>query len=314
MRRGTPEPGEDLTGNVTSLLEAGIITLAEARRLLGLPEPPRRSRVLAAATRTVGILVPVLLLTYVGAIGAGTASRGDPAAFLPSWLPGSPILQQIYRGLVPHRTALAPAPRQSPPTIVDPNPLPDPSPSTLRTWLGRVRQLERGFFTQHHATAFFVGPDSIITALHVISAAPDQGWSVVDHGYNVTAVNSDSGLDVVLMRPDQRLTMSPDIVFRLGSAPTARGQRVWALCTAGQARIVPLVVTSPSLPATARNLDESNGTYSREDALVLSGAAPGGCGGAPLVDASGTVVGMIEATGPDTTVALSSVDIRRWLT
>ena len=252
---------------------------------------------------------------------APTRSRAGPAAAL-----GLIVGFAVAGGLL--WMYLNPSPLNPPTTWAV------PSSAEVNGWVSDVRLLQAQkqtphailFFLPPSVTAlgggggFFIDSQHLVTADHV-AQYPGSNVVVVqtkDGGtHPATILRVDASEDVAVLQVD-RVIASSD-VLPIGNARPARGQDLWAICSAaangGTAPFAEeMSVTSPSESVTLLD-PATKATQTIPDALVLApvavdaSAIAEGCSGGPVLDGAGDVVGLIDGGVPGgaTAVAISSI-------
>ncbi len=185
-----------------------------------------------------------------------------------------------------------------------------PTEAQLQGWQQRLSEVTYGLFTVHQGTAFWTDASHLVTASHVVTL---DRTSVTLNLQGTAQVSArDSVYDQALLAAGSPPAPDPTAVFQLSDSRPAIGEPLWGLCAVGPQFVVPLTVSDPSAKWSGTPLEDT-ATYSFSDALLLTGQAHQGCGGGPVVDGTGRVVGEIIAASNGTTVAVLSVDIRTWL-
>ncbi|GAB3652307.1 hypothetical protein GCM10027596_01280 [Nocardioides korecus] len=232
------------------------------------------------------LLVLVLLIVGGGAALALRGGRGPTTAPPPSAAPST--------SAVP-----TPTPTSSPtaiPTTTTPSPTPSPTASPSATTFAKMYEQMSDGVIRVETTAcdgggvgsgFLVAPNLVATVAHVVegsvSIALRQG-STITTG---TVVGMDRQADLALVRLQTPMTGH---VFTLDPAQPEVGTDVGAI---GYPLGGPESLTKGSVSGLDRTIDVGNGPL-RGLIQTDTGINPGNSGG-PLLDTSGTVVGLVDA-------------------
>ena len=99
----------------------------------------------------------------------------------------------------------------------------------------------------------------------------------------------------------------------LSARPPKAGEAAWALCAVGPQAVVPLKVVSPSALLIESDTATGKTLYSIPNAIRLSGESHPGCSGGPVLDGTGSVIGVLVAAGGTESYAVAAADLREWL-
>jgi len=250
-----------------------------------------------------------------GAVGALTLAL---AACDAGGSPNSPTAANSAIASTPPATSSAaptstPTPAPTPPPTPVPTAVPTPSQAELATWAEGVADIHIGVITTHDSAAFYTSASTLVTASTAVA-----GDSALTGGAFSRAGTSGSLAVVTASRPAPATE-----VFTFAASAPAAGDPAWALCEGS--RLVAMTVVAPDAgESQGTSPDDGSGSSSSVtvlDSLTLGSASnlPVGCNGAPVVNAEGSVIGLIVAVenavenSPVTVVAVPSADIVSWL-
>jgi S1-C subfamily serine protease len=151
------------------------------------------------------------------------------------------------------------------------------------------------------ATGFLISPRLVMTVAHVTRARSDNTdnrWFFVDHGRGHVLAEllvSDPSRDIALLRLP---ASTPFKATRVAWRTSTVGARVFSLAfDAHDKEVRRSLVVRKLVRALGPQVDDV--TPVRRAALALTGAILPGDSGAPLVDAAGSVVGMVFSESRD---------------
>src|SRR6266567_2072135 len=176
-------------------------------------------------------------------------------------------------------------------STVTPSPSPTPD-SSFASWFasessGVIRIQATSCGQSDIGTGFLIAPDLVATVNHVVAAPVTVALSAGGETTTGVVVGSDPSGDLALVRAARPFAGH---VFSLASSPPQVGAAVAAM---GYPENLPLTMTQGAISGLDRTITldgRSLGGLIQTDTPVN----PGNSGG-PLIDASGTVVGLVDA-------------------
>ncbi len=285
-------------------------------RLQGaLPFGPVRQvdRLLGAGLGIVAIVALLWLLLPSVASFPGWPARATAGSVIARWvgsdLPSPPpALQGLRRTLSDDVPQVFSTLDLGSPAGLAPSVSPLGATITAGVAASTVKVMGQACDTIYEGSGFAVGPNLVVTNAHVVAGEPPGETSVL------LPSGRTSGATVVMFDP--RIDLALLEVRSLGETPLPLQVE-----HAGTTGAVfghpngqnPLMVT-PARVAREENVSgpDLDGDTTTRDILILAAALAHGDSGAPLVDATGHVVGVafaISATQPGTSYALSTAEL-----